>query len=52
MRERQGGVSSINASRSIFYMIKVLLAIFVGLLRARPVVEVGDPAAVAAQRGV
>jgi glycosyltransferase involved in cell wall biosynthesis len=52
MRERQGGVSSINASRSIFYMIKVLLAIFVGLLRARPVVEVGDPAAVTAQRGV
>jgi glycosyltransferase involved in cell wall biosynthesis len=52
MRERQGGVSSINASRSIFYMIKVLLAIFVGLLRARPVVEVGDPAAVSAQRGV
>jgi hypothetical protein len=52
MRERQGGVSSINASRSLFYMIKVLLAIFVGLLRARPVVEVGDPAAVSAQRGV
>lgn len=52
MRERQGGVSSINASRSVFYMIKVLLAIFVGLLRARPVVEPGEPAAVSAQRGV
>jgi hypothetical protein len=52
MRERQGGVSSINASRSIFYMIKVLLAIFVGLLRARPVVEPGEPAAVTAQRGL
>jgi hypothetical protein len=52
MRARHSGVSSINASRSIFYMIKVLLAIFVGLLRARPVVEVGDPAAVTAQRGV
>ena len=51
-RERQGGVSSINTSRSVFYMIKVLLAIFVGLLRARPVVEPGEPAAVSAQRGV
>jgi glycosyltransferase involved in cell wall biosynthesis len=52
MRARTTGVSSINASRSVFYMVKVLLAIFVGLLRARPVVEVGEPAAVAAERGV
>jgi glycosyltransferase involved in cell wall biosynthesis len=52
MRARTTGVSSINASRSLFYMIKVLLAIFVGLLRARPVVELGEPAAVAAERGV
>lgn len=52
MRARLSGVSSINATRSIFYMIKVLLAIFVGLLRARPVVEPGEPAAVFAQRGV
>lgn len=52
MRARTTGVSSINASRSVLYMVKVLLAIFVGLLRQRPAVEAGDPAAVAAERGV
>ena len=52
MRERQSGTSSINASRSVYYMIKVLLAIFVGLLRSRPVVEVGDEAPVRAQQAV
>ena len=52
MRARTSGVSSINAHRSIYYMIKVLLAIFVGLLRARPVVEAGDRAAVAAEHSI
>jgi glycosyltransferase involved in cell wall biosynthesis len=33
MRERGGGASSITTLRSIYYMIKVLLAIFVGLFR-------------------
>jgi glycosyltransferase involved in cell wall biosynthesis len=33
MRERGGGVSSITVLRSIYYMSKVLLAIFVGLFR-------------------
>ncbi len=33
MRERGGGTSSITALRSIYYMVKVLLAIFVGLFR-------------------
>jgi len=33
MRERGGGRSSITAMRSIYYMVKVLLAIFVGLFR-------------------
>jgi glycosyltransferase involved in cell wall biosynthesis len=33
MRERSGGQSSITALRSIYYMTKVLLAIFVGLFR-------------------
>jgi glycosyltransferase involved in cell wall biosynthesis len=50
MRPRTTGVSSINASRSIYYMVKVLLAIVVGLLRARPVVDAGDPAPVTAQQ--
>jgi glycosyltransferase involved in cell wall biosynthesis len=49
MRARQTGRSSINATQSVFYMIKVLLALFVGLLRARPVVEPGEDAAVQAE---
>jgi glycosyltransferase involved in cell wall biosynthesis len=49
MRARTSGVSSINAQRSVYYMIKVLLAIFVGLLRARPAVEAGDKAPVTAE---
>lgn len=49
MRSRTTGVSSINPTRSAYYMIKVLLAIFIGLFRARPNVELGDPAPVTAQ---
>jgi glycosyltransferase involved in cell wall biosynthesis len=37
MRERGGGASSITALRSIYYMTKVLLAIFVGLFRRNAV---------------
>jgi glycosyltransferase involved in cell wall biosynthesis len=33
MRERGGGASSITAVRSVYYMTKVLLAIFVGMFR-------------------
>ncbi len=33
MRERQGGISSIRMTRSIYYMIKVSLAIFIEWLR-------------------
>jgi glycosyltransferase involved in cell wall biosynthesis len=49
---RGGGVSSIRSGKSVYYMIKVLLAISVGLLRARPVVEPGDEAPVAAAHGI
>ncbi|HEV3001515.1 MAG TPA: glycosyltransferase family 2 protein [Solirubrobacteraceae bacterium] len=52
MRERRAGVSSINATRSVYYMVKVLLAIFVGLLRTRPAVDPGDEAPVRAQQAV
>jgi glycosyltransferase involved in cell wall biosynthesis len=53
MRPRNGGVSSINGSgKSAYYMIKVLLAIFMGLLRARPVIEPGSEAPVAASSGI
>jgi hypothetical protein len=33
MRERLAGRSSIGAASSVYYMLKVLLAIFVGLFR-------------------
>jgi glycosyltransferase involved in cell wall biosynthesis len=39
MLRRDGGVSSIGSGKSVYYMIKVLLAIFIGLARARPVPE-------------
>jgi glycosyltransferase involved in cell wall biosynthesis len=52
MRPRTAGESSINASQSIYYMIKVLLAIFVGLFRRRPVVEAGDDAPVSADHSL
>ena len=39
MRARTTGVLLDQPTRSAYYMIKVLLAIFVGLLRARPAVQ-------------
>lgn len=41
MRERGGGRSSITGLRSIYYMVKVLLAIFVGLFRRNVVPQEG-----------
>jgi hypothetical protein len=35
MRERQGGRSSITLLRSIYYMLKVLIAIVVGATREK-----------------
>jgi glycosyltransferase involved in cell wall biosynthesis len=52
MLERGGGQSSIKSGKSAYYMIKVLLALGVGLLRKRPNVEPGDEAPVAASPGV
>jgi glycosyltransferase involved in cell wall biosynthesis len=52
MFHRGGGVSSISSGKSIYYMLKVLLAIFVGLARARPAVEPGDAAPVTASPGI
>jgi hypothetical protein len=49
MSERLAGRSSIKAG---YYMVKVTLAVFVGLFRARPAIEPGDEAAVTAQRGI
>jgi glycosyltransferase involved in cell wall biosynthesis len=52
MLQRGGGVSSIRSGKSIYYMIKVLLAVFIGLARARPVPEPGGEAPVAASHGI
>lgn len=52
MLGRGGGVSSIRSGKSVYYMIKVLLAIFIGLARARPVPEPGDEAPVAASQSI
>jgi glycosyltransferase involved in cell wall biosynthesis len=52
MFTRGGGRSSIGSGKSAYYMIKVLLALFVGLARRRPVVEAGEPAPVAAQHSI
>jgi len=53
MFTRSGGVSSINGSgKSAYYMVKVLLAIFVGLARSRRSIEPGDDAPVAATHGI
>ena len=52
MRPRTGGESSIGSTQSVYYMIKVLLAIFVGMFRSRPVPEPGQPAAVSAEHAL
>ena len=52
MYQRGGGVSSISSGKSAYYMIKVLLAILIGLARARPTIEPGDEAPVAAEAGI
>lgn len=44
MYTRGGGTSSISTGKSAYYMMKVLLALFVGLGRRRPVLDLGDPA--------
>jgi glycosyltransferase involved in cell wall biosynthesis len=52
MHARRDGRSSITSGESMYYMIKVLLAIFVGLFRKRPVPEAGAEAPVTAERGI
>jgi glycosyltransferase involved in cell wall biosynthesis len=50
---RGGGVSSITgAGKSTYYMIKVMLAVMIGLARRRASVEPGDEAAVTAAHGI
>ena len=53
MFERGGGSSSLAGSgKSAYYMVKVLLALFIGLVRRRPVPEPGGPPAVSAQHAL
>jgi glycosyltransferase involved in cell wall biosynthesis len=52
MHLRSAGRSSITRARSLYYMIKVSLALLLGLLRRRRVVDPGEPAPVSAPRGV
>jgi glycosyltransferase involved in cell wall biosynthesis len=40
MRPRLTGESAISSTQSVYYMVKVLLAVFVGLFRRRPTIEV------------
>lgn len=42
MRARTTGVSAISSTQTVYYMIKVLLAVFVGLFRSHPTLEPGD----------
>jgi glycosyltransferase involved in cell wall biosynthesis len=53
MYHRGGGVSSLHGSgKSFYYMVKVLLALFVGLGRRRVVPQPGEAAPVAADHGI
>jgi hypothetical protein len=52
MKPRSGGMSSIGSTQSVYYMVKVLLALFVGLFRSRPVPEAGQPAPVTAEHAL
>ena len=51
MHARGGGASSITSGKSAYYMVKVLLALFIGLFRARPVPIADDPPAELAGQG-
>ena len=42
MRPRTTGASAISKAQSVYYMVKVLLAVFIGLFRSHPTLEPGD----------
>ena len=49
MYARGGGTSSISTGKSAYYMVKVLLALFVGLGRRRMLIDVGEHAQMSAE---
>ena len=44
MRPRTTGESAISSTQSVYYMVKVLLAVFVGLFRSPPDARAGRSA--------
>jgi glycosyltransferase involved in cell wall biosynthesis len=52
MQPRLTGKSAISSTQSVYYMVKVLLAVFVGLFRRRPTIEAGDRPAVAVEHSL
>jgi hypothetical protein len=50
MRPRLTGESAISSTQSVYYMVKVLLAVFVGLFRRRPTIEPQKPLAQAVEQ--
>jgi glycosyltransferase involved in cell wall biosynthesis len=50
MRPRLTGESAISSTQSAYYMAKVLLAVFVGLFRSRPAVELPSKGSVIAEQ--
>jgi glycosyltransferase involved in cell wall biosynthesis len=52
MQPRLTGESAISSTQSVYYMVKVLLAVFVGLFRRRPTIEAGDRPAVAMEHAL
>ncbi len=52
MRPRTTGRSAISSLQAAYYMVKVLLAVFVGLFRADPVATAGEEPPVAAERSL
>jgi glycosyltransferase involved in cell wall biosynthesis len=52
MRPRITGTSAISSMQAAYYMVKVLLAVFVGLFRARPIAERDADPPVAAERSM
>ncbi len=50
MRPRLTGESAISSTQSVYYMVKVLLAVFVGLFRRRPTIEPKKPRTVAVEQ--
>lgn len=52
MRPRTTGQSAISSTQSLYYMVKVLLAIFVALFRARPARNSAVASQVHAERGL